>query len=58
MSYQNVKLAEAKNIDFSKLASFEDMTLAAENSDLVKQLEGILIQWYKQIDQVGVKKDC
>ncbi|XP_019712193.1 dynein heavy chain 8, axonemal [Hippocampus comes] len=52
MSYQNVKLAEAKNVDFSKLASFEDMTLAAENSDLVKQLEGILIQWYKQIDQV------
>ncbi|XP_077412422.1 dynein axonemal heavy chain 8-like [Vanacampus margaritifer] len=52
LSYQNVKLAEAKNVDFNKLTTIQDMTLAAADNDMVKQLEDILIQWYKQIDKV------
>ncbi|XP_037131069.1 dynein heavy chain 8, axonemal-like [Syngnathus acus] len=52
MSYQNVKLAETKNVDFSKLASLQDMTLAATDSDMVTHMEDLLIKWTKQIDQV------
>ncbi|XP_061653536.1 dynein axonemal heavy chain 8-like isoform X1 [Phyllopteryx taeniolatus] len=52
MSYQSVKLAEAKNVDFNKIASFQDMTLAAANPEMVKQLEDILRQWHTQIDRV------
>ncbi|XP_077580363.1 dynein axonemal heavy chain 8-like [Stigmatopora nigra] len=52
MSYQNVKLAEDKNIDFSQLVSVQDMTSAATDVDKVKELENLLIKWDKQIDRV------
>lgn len=48
-----VHLSTATDIDFSKLISLEDIKVAAANFDMVHQLEEILIQWFKQIEQVG-----
>lgn len=39
-------------IDLSKLASLKEMKVAAANFDMVHRLEEILMQWYKQIEQV------
>lgn len=47
-----VHLNTAVDIDFSKLASLEDMKVAAANFDMVHRLEEVLKQWYKQIEQV------
>lgn len=48
-----VKLKKIDNVDFSKLHTFEDVTLAASNSETVRQLEDVLMIWYKQIEQVS-----
>ena len=48
-----VKLKKIDNVDFSKLHTFEDVTLAASNSETVRQLEDVLMVWYKQIEQVS-----
>lgn len=48
-----VHLKAVTDIDFSTLASVDDMKVAAHNFDMVHRLEEILIQWYKQIEQVG-----
>ena len=41
------------NVDFSKLHTFEEVTVAASNSETVRQLEDVLMIWYKQIEQVS-----
>ncbi len=51
-----VHLKKVTDIDFSKLASIEDMKVAAANIDMVHRLEEILMQWCKQIEQVGKLK--
>lgn len=48
-----MKLKKIDNIDFSKLHAFEDVTVAASNSETVRQLEDVLMIWYKQIEQVS-----
>uniref|UniRef100_A0A8C5KN64 Dynein, axonemal, heavy chain 8 n=1 Tax=Jaculus jaculus TaxID=51337 RepID=A0A8C5KN64_JACJA len=48
-----VMLKKIDNIDFSRLHTFEEVTSAASNSELVHQLEEVLMIWYKQIEQVG-----
>ena len=48
-----VKLKKIDSVDFSKLHTFEDVTLAASNSETVRQLEDVLMIWYKQIEQVS-----
>ena len=48
-----VKLKKIDNVDFSKLHTFEDVTLAASNSETVRQLEDVLMVWYKHIEQVS-----
>lgn len=48
-----VKLKKIDNVDFSKLHTFEEVTLAASNSETVRQLEDVLMIWYKQIEQVS-----
>lgn len=48
-----VKLKKIDNVDFSKLQTFEDVTAAANNSETVRQLEDVLMIWYKQIEQVS-----
>lgn len=48
-----VHLNRVTDIDFSKLVSLEEMKVAATNFDMVHRLEEILMQWYKQIEQVG-----
>ncbi|KAK7814878.1 hypothetical protein U0070_026379, partial [Myodes glareolus] len=46
-----VMLKKVDNIDFSKLHTFEEVTAAASNSEMVHQLEEVLMMWYKQIEQ-------
>lgn len=47
-----VHLKTVTDIDFSKLVTLGDMKVAAADFDMVHQLEKILLQWYKQIEQV------
>ncbi|KAB0354756.1 hypothetical protein FD755_022215 [Muntiacus reevesi] len=52
-----VKLKKIDNVDFSKLYTFEGVTLAANNSETVRQLEDVLMIWYKQIEQVLIESE-
>ncbi|XP_065810510.1 dynein axonemal heavy chain 8 [Labrus bergylta] len=52
-----VHLETVTDIDFSKLASFDDIKDAATDNDLVERLEGILRPWYKQIEQILIESD-
>ncbi|XP_062284222.1 dynein axonemal heavy chain 8-like [Scomber scombrus] len=52
-----VHLYTVTDVDFTKLATLEDMKVAAANFDLVHRLEEILMQWYKQIEQVLIESD-
>ncbi|KAM8851323.1 dynein axonemal heavy chain 8-like isoform 4-T8 [Spinachia spinachia] len=52
-----VHLNAVTDIDFSTLASLDDMKVAASNFDMVHRLEEILMQWYKQIEQVLIESD-
>lgn len=47
-----VQMTTVTDINFSKLASLDDMKAAAANPEMVKRLEEILSQWCKQIEQV------
>lgn len=47
-----VHLKTVTDIDFSNLVTLGDMKVAAADFDMVHQLEEILLQWYKQIEQV------
>lgn len=47
-----VDLQKVTHIDLLKLASPEEMKAAADNYDMVKRLEEILMVWHAQIDQV------
>nr|XP_054607993.1 dynein axonemal heavy chain 8 isoform X2 [Nothobranchius furzeri] len=42
-------LTAVTDVDFSKLASPDDIKPAASNPDTVEQMEEMLIQWFKQI---------
>ncbi|KAM6954364.1 dynein axonemal heavy chain 8-like [Aplochiton taeniatus] len=52
-----IQLMKAKDIDFSKLASFDDIKTASADIDMVHQLEEVLMMWYKQIEQVLTESD-
>ncbi|KAM7379582.1 hypothetical protein PAMP_005128 [Pampus punctatissimus] len=52
-----VDLYRVTDIEFTKLASLEDMKVAAANFDMVHRLEEILMRWYKQIEQVLIESD-
>lgn len=52
-----VMLKKVDNIDFSKLHTFEEVTAAASSSEMVPQLEDILMMWYKQIEQVLIESE-
>nr|KAF6461745.1 dynein axonemal heavy chain 8 [Molossus molossus] len=52
-----VKLKKIDNVDFSKLHTFEEVTVAANNSETVRQLEDVLMIWYKQIEQVLIESE-
>ncbi|XP_075954128.1 dynein axonemal heavy chain 8-like [Anarhichas minor] len=52
-----VHLNTVTDIDFSTLASLDDMKVAAANLDMVHRLEEILMQWYKQIEKVLIESD-
>lgn len=47
-----VDLQQVTDIDLLKLTSLEEMKAAADNYDMVKRLEEILMVWHTQIDQV------
>lgn len=48
-----IHVTTVTDVDLSKLASLEAMKAAAANVDMVHEMEEILMQWYKQIEQVG-----
>lgn len=48
-----VKLKKIDNVDFSKLQTSEEVAAAASNPETVRQLEDVLMIWYKQIEQVS-----
>nr|XP_021145140.1 dynein heavy chain 8, axonemal isoform X1 [Columba livia] len=50
-----VELKEIDYINFSKLQYFENIAAAAENPDMVHQLEEVLMIWYRQIEQVLIE---
>lgn len=50
-------LKKIDSVDFSKLQTFEEVTAAAGNSEMVHQLEEVLMIWYKQIEQVSGSND-
>ncbi|XP_026153434.1 dynein heavy chain 8, axonemal-like [Mastacembelus armatus] len=52
-----VHLYKVTDIDFSKLVSLEDRKAAASNPDIVRRLEEILMQWYKQIEKVLLESE-
>ncbi|MEJ1288061.1 hypothetical protein NN561_019090 [Cricetulus griseus] len=52
-----VMLKKVDNIDFSKLHTFEEVTAAASNSEMLHQLEEVLMMWYKQIEQVLIESE-
>ncbi|XP_044913422.1 dynein axonemal heavy chain 8 isoform X4 [Felis catus] len=52
-----VKLKKVDNVNFSKLHSFEEVTAAASNSEMVRQLEDVLTTWYRQIEQVLIESE-
>nr|AAK60623.1 axonemal dynein heavy chain 8 long form [Mus musculus] len=52
-----VMLKKVDNIDFSKLHTFEEVTAAASSSEMVHQLEEVLMVWYKQIEQVLIESE-
>nr|XP_038033594.1 dynein heavy chain 8, axonemal [Anas platyrhynchos] len=50
-----VQLKQVDHINFSKLRSFEEVTAAADNPDMVHQLEEVLMIWYRQIERVLIE---
>ncbi|XP_040838895.1 dynein heavy chain 8, axonemal isoform X1 [Ochotona curzoniae] len=52
-----VMLKKIDSVDFSKLQTFEEVTAAAGNSEMVHQLEEVLMIWYKQIEQVLIESE-
>ncbi|XP_069055280.1 dynein axonemal heavy chain 8 isoform X2 [Lepisosteus oculatus] len=52
-----VQLKMPTHIDFSRLQCFEDHKAAASDLDMVRQLEEVLMMWYKQIEQVLTESD-
>ncbi|XP_062857915.1 dynein axonemal heavy chain 8-like [Trichomycterus rosablanca] len=52
-----VKLTKASEIDFSRLVTFENIKAAAEDADMVRRLEEILMGWHKQIEQVLTERN-
>ncbi|XP_074024884.1 dynein axonemal heavy chain 8 [Numenius arquata] len=50
-----VELKKIDYINFSKLQSFEKVAAAADNPDMVHQLEEVLMIWYRQIEQVLIE---
>uniref|UniRef100_A0A4W3JTT1 Dynein axonemal heavy chain 8 n=1 Tax=Callorhinchus milii TaxID=7868 RepID=A0A4W3JTT1_CALMI len=55
--YSAVLLTQTKDIDLSKLRSFEQVTAASSNPETILQLENVLMVWYKQLEQVLAQSD-
>ncbi|NXU62099.1 DYH8 protein, partial [Horornis vulcanius] len=47
-----VELEKIDHINFSELQTFDKITAAADNYDTVRQLEEVLMIWYRQIEHV------
>uniref|UniRef100_A0A4W3JTU8 Dynein axonemal heavy chain 8 n=1 Tax=Callorhinchus milii TaxID=7868 RepID=A0A4W3JTU8_CALMI len=55
--HKAVLLTQTKDIDLSKLRSFEQVTAASSNPETILQLENVLMVWYKQLEQVLAQSD-
>ncbi|XP_031820772.1 dynein heavy chain 8, axonemal isoform X3 [Sarcophilus harrisii] len=52
-----VELKKIDTIDLTKLYSFEEVSVAAANVEMVHQLEEVLMIWHKQIEQVLIESE-
>ncbi|NXO33744.1 DYH8 protein, partial [Locustella ochotensis] len=50
-----VELEKIDYIDFSEFQTFDKITAAADNCDIVQQLEEVLMIWYRQIEHVLIE---
>ncbi|XP_065591804.1 dynein axonemal heavy chain 8 [Cyrtonyx montezumae] len=50
-----VELEKIDHINFSKLQSFEEVRAAANNPDMIHQLEEVLMIWHRQIERVLIE---
>ncbi|NXV03318.1 DYH8 protein, partial [Cettia cetti] len=50
-----VELEKIDYINFSELQTFDKITAAADNYDTVRQLEEVLMIWYRQIEHVLIE---
>uniref|UniRef100_A0A8C5TYT3 Dynein axonemal heavy chain 8 n=1 Tax=Malurus cyaneus samueli TaxID=2593467 RepID=A0A8C5TYT3_9PASS len=50
-----VELEKVDYINFSELQTFDKITAAADNYDMVHQLEEVLMTWYRQIEHVLIE---
>ncbi|KAM4694178.1 LOW QUALITY PROTEIN: dynein axonemal heavy chain 8 [Discoglossus pictus] len=52
-----VELKKIDSIEISNLQSFEGMMAAASNPEIVLKLEGAIMVWYKQIEQILLESE-
>ncbi|POI31285.1 hypothetical protein CIB84_004964, partial [Bambusicola thoracicus] len=52
------ELKKVDHINFSKLQSFEEVTAAADNPDMIHHLEEVLMIWHKQIERMWQELDA
>ncbi|XP_072356695.1 dynein axonemal heavy chain 8-like [Scyliorhinus torazame] len=52
MSLEKAVVLKSETVDLSQLRSFEQVTAAASNPEIILQLENLLLTWHNQLEQV------
>ncbi|XP_048452578.1 dynein axonemal heavy chain 8-like [Rhincodon typus] len=51
-SLEKAAVLKSETVDLSQLRSFEQVTAAASNPEIILQLENVLLMWHNQLEQV------
>ncbi|XP_067841427.1 dynein axonemal heavy chain 8-like [Heptranchias perlo] len=51
-SLEKAVVLKSEEVDLSRLRSFEQITAAASNPEMILQLENLLLMWHNQLEQV------
>uniref|UniRef100_UPI00398E4471 dynein axonemal heavy chain 8-like isoform X2 n=2 Tax=Pristiophorus japonicus TaxID=55135 RepID=UPI00398E4471 len=51
-SLEKAVVLKSEKVDLSQLRSFEQVTAAASNPEMILQLENVLLMWHNQLEQV------
>ncbi|XP_059501668.1 dynein axonemal heavy chain 8-like [Stegostoma tigrinum] len=51
-SLEKAVVLKSETVDLSQLRSFEQVTAAASNPEIILQLENVLLMWHNQLEQV------